>query len=42
MKAAWDRIVNGREHGLCELVDEPVHLQFKNEIVCELVEDEDT
>lgn len=42
MKAAWDRIVNGREHGLCELVDEPAHHQFKNEIVCELVEDGDT
>lgn len=40
MKASWDRIVAGRIHGLCELVDEPPS-QFKNEIVCELVADED-
>lgn len=40
MKAAWDRIVAGRLHGLCELVDEPP-AQFKNEIVCELVEEND-
>lgn len=40
MKAVWDRIVAGRKHGLCELVDEPP-TQFKNEIVCEIVEDED-
>lgn len=39
MKAAWDRIVEGRLHGLCELVDElPSH--FKNEIVCELVDED--
>lgn len=38
MKAAWDRIVAGRLHGLCELVDE-TGPQFKNEIVCELVDD---
>jgi putative phage-type endonuclease len=41
MKAAWDRIVAGRIHGLCELVDESPD-QFKNEIVCELVEDDNT
>lgn len=40
MKAVWDRIVDGRKHGLCEVVDEP-STQFKNEIVCEIVEDED-
>ena len=39
MKAVWDRIVKGRAHGLCELVDdEPV--QFKNEIACEIVDEE--
>lgn len=41
MKAAWDRIVAGRLNGLCELTDESPS-QFKNEIVCEIVEDEDT
>jgi putative phage-type endonuclease len=41
MKAAWDRIVAGRIHGLCELVDEGP-AQFKKEIVCELVEDDNT
>ena len=39
MKASWDRIVAGRIHGLCELVDEPPS-QFKNEIVCELVDED--
>ena len=38
MKAAWDRIVKGREHGLCELVDEPP-TQFKNEFACEIEDD---
>jgi putative phage-type endonuclease len=39
MKAAWDRICHGREHGLCALVDEPPR-QFKNEIVCEIVDED--
>ena len=38
MKAAWDRILKGREHGLCELVDEPP-MQFKNEFACEIEDD---
>ena len=38
MKAAWDRICHGREHGLCELVDE-FPRQFKNEIVCEIIDE---
>ena len=38
MKAAWDRIVEGREHGLCELVDEPP-MHFKNEFACEIEDD---
>ena len=38
MKAAWDRIVKGRESGLCELVDEPP-MQFKNEFACEIEDD---
>lgn len=37
MKAVWDRVLEGRKHGLCEVIDEP---HFKNEIVCDLVEDE--
>ena len=40
MKVAWDRVVKGREHGLCELINEQTQPLFKNEIVCELVEDE--
>jgi putative phage-type endonuclease len=39
MRAAWDRILHGRKHGLCELVDEPPS-QFKNEIVCEIVDED--
>lgn len=39
MKAVWDRIVAGRKYGLCELVDEPL-IQFKNEIVCEIVDED--
>ena len=43
MKAVWDRIVEGRAQGLCEIVEDPVRwddLQFKNEIVCEIVDDD--
>jgi putative phage-type endonuclease len=41
MKAAWDRIVAGRQYGLCELVDDdPPPSQFKNEIVCEIVDED--
>lgn len=38
MKEVWDRIVKGRENGLCELVDEPL-THFKNEIACEIVDE---
>ena len=41
MKEVWDRIVKGRTHGLCELVDDEPPVQFKNEIACELVVDEE-
>jgi putative phage-type endonuclease len=37
MKASWERVRNGREHGLCEILDEP---EFKDEIVCEIVDDD--
>ena len=40
MRAAWDRIVNGRAQGLCEIVDDPVPWDFKNQIVCEIVDDD--
>ena len=42
MKAAWDRICNGRTNGLCDLADDQVTWddpQFKKEIVCLLVDD---
>lgn len=41
MQKIWDRIVSGRTHGLCEIVNDPVGFdpQFKNEIVCEIIED---
>jgi putative phage-type endonuclease len=39
MRAVWNRIVAGRVNGLCELMDD-THHQFKNEILCELVEDD--
>lgn len=36
LQAAWERIVAGRQNGLCELLPET---QFKKEIHCELLED---
>jgi putative phage-type endonuclease len=39
MKAAWDRICNGRKNGLCDLQDDQAPVQFKKEIVCLLQED---
>jgi putative phage-type endonuclease len=39
MKAAWDRICNGRKNGLCDLQDDLTPVQFKKEIVCLLQED---
>jgi len=38
MEAAWIRILKGRAEGLCEILAEPETPQFKNEIVCEIVE----
>ena len=41
MRAAWDRICNGRKNGLCELQgDDPIQVESKKEIVC-LLEDDD-
>jgi putative phage-type endonuclease len=39
MRAAWDRIVKGRTQGLCEIMDDPVPWDFKNQIVCEIVDE---
>jgi putative phage-type endonuclease len=40
MKAAWDRICNGRKNGLCDLQDDSSeHVPFKKQIVCLLQED---
>lgn len=38
MEAVWARILKGRAQGLCEIQDDPGPSQFKNEIVCEIVE----
>ena len=35
MKETWDRIVYGRLHGLCEVIDDP-NPYFKTDIVCEV------
>ena len=39
MRAAWDRICEGRKNGLCDLQDDPAPVQFKKDIVCLLQED---
>jgi len=39
MKKAWDRIVKGREHGLCEITDESPP-PLREQICCEIKEDE--
>lgn len=42
MRIAWDRIVKGREFGLCEIIDDPVAYapdQFKEEIRCDIIEE---
>jgi putative phage-type endonuclease len=39
MKTVWDRIVKGREEGLCDIEADEKPSQFKNEVVCEIVED---
>lgn len=39
MRAAWERIVQGRAQGLCEIVADSVPWDFKNQIVCEIVDE---
>jgi putative phage-type endonuclease len=44
MRIAWDRIVKGREFGLCEIIDDPTPYdpsQFKEEIRCDIIEESD-
>jgi putative phage-type endonuclease len=42
MRLAWDRVVKGREVGLCEIIDDPVPwTPVKEEIRCEIIEGED-
>jgi hypothetical protein len=40
MRIAWDRIVKGREFGLCEIIDDPVPWTegVKEEIRCDIIE----
>jgi putative phage-type endonuclease len=41
MRIAWDRIVKGREFGLCEIIDDPVPYQKieSGESQCEIIDD---
>ena len=41
MRIAWDRIVKGREFGLCEIIDDPVQwVPLKEETRCEIIDDQ--
>lgn len=39
----WQRVLKGRAHGLCEILDDcvPWDAHFKKQIVCEILEEED-
>ena len=38
LERVWQRVLKGRAHGLCEILDEPPRsLQFKKQIACEVV-----
>ena len=41
MRIAWDRIVKGREFGLCEILDDPIPWaeSVKEEIRCDIIEE---
>lgn len=39
MQSVWRRVVAGRENGLCEIIEDHVPWNFKNEIVCEIVDE---
>jgi len=41
LEVVWQRVLKGRAHGLCEILDEPLRDQFKKQIACEILgEDE--
>ena len=42
MQAFWDRVIKGREQGLCEILEDtiPFDPYFKKEIVCEIVDED--
>ena len=45
LERVWQRVLKGRAHGLCEILDDPVLWnaeQFKKQIACEIVEDDGT
>jgi putative phage-type endonuclease len=40
LERVWQRVLKGRAHGLCEILDEPPRDQFKKQIACDIIEDE--
>ena len=44
LERVWQRVLKGRTHGLCEILDDPVpwDAHFKKQIVCEVVEEDET
>jgi hypothetical protein len=43
LERVWQRVLKGRAHGLCEILDDcvPWDAHFKKQIACEVVEEED-
>ena len=37
LERVWQRVLKGRAHGLCEILDEPPRDQFKKQIACEVL-----
>lgn len=37
LEAVWQRVLKGRVHGLCEILDDPPRSQFKKQIACEVL-----
>jgi putative phage-type endonuclease len=42
LEAVWQRVLKGRVHGLCEILDEPPRDQFKKQIACEILEEDES
>jgi putative phage-type endonuclease len=40
LEAVWQRVLKGRVHGLCEILDDPPRDQFKKQIACEILEED--